>query len=90
MFSHLPYIPQGSIKSEFVIGSPISPDEILPLYFFKFSFNRFPKTSADIPVVYEFIKKNNGLSVKTFEHNSIKSEMLFSNCHTSPRSSSSV
>ena len=44
----------------------------------------FSKTLLEIPVVYEFIKKNNGLSESTLEHNSTKSYILFSNCHTSP------
>lgn len=83
-------MPQGSTNSELLIGSPISPDDIVPLYFFKFSFNKLPKTSDDIPVVYELIKKNNGLSLKTFVQSSIKSDILFSNCHTSPRCPSSV
>ena len=32
----------------------------------------------------EFIKKNNGSLLSTFVHSSTKSEMLLSNCHTSP------
>ena len=40
------------------MGNPISPDVIFPLYFFKFSLSKLLKTSAEIPVVYEFIKKN--------------------------------
>ena len=32
----------------------------------------------------EFIKKNIGSSLNTFIHNSTKSAILFSNCHTSP------
>ena len=37
-----------------------------------------------IPVVYELIRKNNGLSVSTLEHSSTKSYMLSSNFQTSP------
>ena len=80
---HLPNIPHGSISFEFVIGKPISPFSTFPPYFFDiFRFNIFSSTVLDIPVVYEFIKKNNGLSDNTFEHNSTKSQMLSSNFHT--------
>ena len=44
----------------------------------------FSRTLADIPVVYEFIRKNSGLSDITFVHSSTRSYRFSSNCHTSP------
>ena len=44
----------------------------------------FSRTVLEIPVVYEFIKKNNGLSDNTFEHSSTSSQMFSSNFQTSP------
>ena len=38
---------------------------MFPLYLFIFNSNKFAKTFEDIPVVYELIKKTNGLSLNT-------------------------
>ena len=66
-----------------VIGSPISPQENLPVAFI-LSFKIFSRTVLEIPVVYELIKKNSGLSDKTFVHKLTKSAIFSSNFHTSP------
>ena len=73
-FSQRPKIPQGSTKFDSSIGKPISPEVTIPLNFFAtVMFNIFFSTVLDIPVVYEFIKKNNGLSESICSHNSTKS-----------------
>ena len=77
-------MPHGSKILFSFIGKPISPEDIMPFCFDNFSFSIFAKTCPDIPVVYEFIKKNNGLLLNTLEHSSTKSSILFSNCQTSP------
>ena len=59
--SHLPYIPQGNTISLSFIGSPTSPQEILPFCLI-FIFNKLARIVGDKPVVYEFIKKTK------FEH----------------------
>ena len=51
-------MPHGNTKFDEIIGKPISPADILPLYCFKLSFKMLLNTSDDIPVVYELIKKN--------------------------------
>ena len=49
-----------------------------------FDLSIFSNTELDIPVVYEFIKKNKGLSLKSFIHKSIKLYIFSSNFHFSP------
>ena len=57
----------------------------MPLHLFPtVKFKIFSNTLLEIPVVYELIKKNNGSSESTLVHNSTKSYMFSSNCHTSP------
>ena len=83
--SHLPNIPHGNTKPFSLIGSPISPYFIFPPYFLEtVSFSIFYNTVLDIPVVYEFIKKNNGFSLNIFMHAFIRLYRLCSNFHISP------
>ena len=46
--------------------------------------NKFARTVDDNPVVYEFIRKNNGLSTKISQHNETNSAKSFSISQTSP------
>ena len=71
-------MPQGKTKSLFLIGSPISSELILPLYFLAtVNFKTLTKTSLDNPVVYELIIKNNGLSDKIWLQSSTKLNKSF-------------
>lgn len=68
---------------EFDIGNPTSPEVTFP-FLLIFNLNIFSNTVAEIPVVYEFIKTNNGSSDNTFVHLFINSFISSSNCQTSP------